>query len=401
MRLVDLADESVLGISIKTSRLILTMMGTVVGIAALVATLGLGQTASGQITQRFDEAAATRIVVKPNNPQGMEGQEGAFVMPWNAADRVLELNGVAAAGTYSTVTTGKDKVSGVVLNDPAGANLLEIPVIAGSSGLLEAESGVVTDGRFFDSGHDERADRVVVLGSRAALKLAINRVSSRPSIFIGETPFAVIGIFDDVVRRDDLLDAVIIPNGTAANLYALSGPQELDIRTVVGAAQQVGKQAAVAVSPNRPESVRVNVPPAPGRLGNNVLGDVNALFLAFGAVALVVGGLGIANVTLLSVMERTGEIGLRRALGARKRHIAGQFLLESMITGLLGGLIGAALGVAAVVAVSATRDWTPILDLQIALLAPVLGSLIGLLAGAYPAIKAATIEPITALRRAS
>ncbi len=128
-------------------------------------------------------------------------------------------------------------------------------------------------------------------------------------------------------------------------------------------------------------------------------GDVNSLFLAFGAVALIVGGLGIANVTLLSVIERTGEIGLRRALGARRRHIAAQFLLESAVTGLLGGLIGAALGVVAVVAVSVSKQWTPILDLQVALLAPAVGALIGLLAGAYPALRAATTEPITALRR--
>ncbi len=400
MRLIDLIDESVLGISVKPSRLILTIMGTVVGIAALVATLGLGQTAAGQITQRFDAAAATRIVVQPNNPAGAQEQGVGVSLPWDAADRVLRINGVAAAGTYSKVDTGPDKVSGVSLNDPSGANLLDIPVIAASPGLMDAESGIVTDGRFFDAGHNERGDRVVVLGARAAVKLAINRVDSRPSIFIGETAFAVIGIFDDVVRRDDLLDSVVIPNHTAELIFGLQAPQELDIRTAVGAAQQVGIQAPTAVSPNRPESIKANVPPAPGKLGGNVIGDVNALFLAFGAVALVVGGLGIANVTLLSVMERTGEIGLRRALGARRRHIAGQFLLESMITGLVGGLIGATLGVAAVVGVSATRDWTPILDLQIALLAPILGSVIGLLAGAYPAIKAATIEPITALRRA-
>jgi hypothetical protein len=110
-------------------------------------------------------------------------------------------------------------------------------------------------------------------------------------------------------------------------------------------------------------------------VGSAVQGDVNALFLAFGAVALIVGGLGIANVTLLSVKERTGEIGLRRAVGARRRHIAAQFLIESAVTGLLGGLIGAALGIVAVVGVCVAKDWTPILDVRVALFAPLIGGL--------------------------
>lgn len=400
LRAIDLVDEAILGISARPARLVLTMIGTVVGIAALVATLGLGQTAAGQIAQRFDAVAATRVVLTPDNPQFAPDQADRVALPWDAADRVQRLNGVAAAATYSPVELGERRVSGVNLLDPSGANLLDIPVVATSSGLLGADGGTLIGGRFFDGGHDQRADRVVVLGARAAIRLNINRVDARPSIFIGDTAFAVIGLIDGVERRDDLLDAAIVPNGTAAEVFALEAPAELDIRTVVGAAQQVGAQAPIAVSPNRPETIRAQVPPRPGQVGTAVRGDVNALFLAFGAVALVVGGLGIANVTLLSVIERTGEIGLRRALGARRRHIAAQFLLESAVTGLLGGLIGAAIGVVAVVAVSAGRQWTPILDLQVALLAPLVGAVIGLLAGTYPAIRAATTEPIVALRRA-
>ena len=401
LRVLDLIDESLLGISAKPARLALTMIGTVVGIAALVATVGLGQTAAGQIAERFDAVAATRIVVSvKGSAQSRPEDFTAPTLPWDAADRVLRLSGVAAAATYTKVELDTEKVSGIDLLDPSGPALLDVPVIAGTTGLLETEGGRMLDGRMFDAGHDARSDAVVVLGIKAAARLNINRVDARPSIFIGDNAFAVIGIIDEVNRRGDLLESAIIPNGTAARYFDLAAPDQLDIRTEIGAAQQVGAQAPIAVAPNSPATINTQVPPKPGRLGSAVQGDVNALFLAFGAVALIVGGLGIANVTLLSVMERTGEIGLRRAVGARRRHIAAQFLIESAVTGLLGGLIGAALGIVAVVGVCVAKDWTPILDVRVALFAPLIGGLIGLLAGGYPAIKAGTIEPITALRRA-
>ncbi len=131
-----------------------------------------------------------------------------------------------------------------------------------------------------------------------------------------------------------------------------------------------------------------------------VAADVNALFLVLGGVALLVGALGIANVTLLSVLERVAEIGLRRALGATRRDVAAQFLVESSAVGLLGGLVGTAAGVVLPVAVSAARDWTPVLDLRLAAGAPLLGAVIGLAAGTYPAWRASAVHPIDALRSA-
>ncbi|WP_238334708.1 ABC transporter permease [Kribbella amoyensis] len=391
----DLLDEALAGVAARPTRLILTTLGTVLGIAALVGTVGLGQTAAGQITQRFDLAAATRVVVAPDD-NGQEG-EAATQLPWDAPDRISRLNGVDAAGTVSALEVGDDLVHSVAgLEGQKNGHAL--PILAGSAGLFDAIRSKLRTGRTFDAGHDARGDRVVVLGKHAAEKLGINRVDAQPAVFIGDQAYTVIGILDAVSGRAELLDGVIMPNGTAQEAYGLESPDAVEIRTQVGAAQLIAGQAPVAIDPNNPGSLQVDAPPVQGAVRKGVESDLNALFLLLGAVALLVGGLGIANVTLLSVLERVSEIGLRRALGAARRHVAGQFLVESVIVGFLGGLLGTAVGVLLTVAVSWIRDWTPILDTRLSLGSPLLGALIGLIAGTYPAWKASAIQPITALR---
>jgi putative ABC transport system permease protein len=172
----------------------------------------------------------------------------------------------------------------------------------------------------------------------------------------------------------------------------------VQIETEIGAVELVVRQAPRALSPSNPQLLRVAAPPDPETLRAGVENDLNALFLLLGGVSLLVGALGIANVTLVSVLERVGEIGLRRALGAARRHIAAQFLVESTVMGLLGGVVGASLGTLVVVAVSASRTWTPVLDPWMPLAAPLAGALIGLLSGTYPSLRAAAMEPVEALR---
>jgi len=396
--LQDLLVEASFGIGAKPSRLIMTTLGTVLGIASLVVTVGFAQTAAGQIANQFDAVAATQVVVAPATAQGNGGERAVGVLPWDAPERVERLAGVERAGLVAEVDVRELAVTSVPVNDPSAPAVLSPAVVATTAELLDAVRGDVVTGRYFDAGHDLRGDRVVVLGMRAAEELGINRVDSQPSIFIGETSYTVIGIIKGVERRSDLLDSVILPMGTARADFGVSAPAELQVQIAVGAGSVVERQAPIALSPNAPENFDVTAPSTKSSLRDNIQADINVVFLILGGIALLAGGLGIANVTMLSVMERVGEIGLRRALGATRRDIARQFMIESVVIGLLGGLIGSALGVFAVVIVSLLQGWTPILDPWLAVGSALLGAVVGLAAGALPARRASNIEPITALR---
>ncbi len=398
-RFGDLLAESTADIGTRPARLVMTLLGTVLGIGALVATLGFAQTAAGQIARQFDAVAATQVVVEPASARTATGKTVATSMlPWDAADRVARLVGVESAALVGEVDLGDETITAVPVNDPSAPATASPPLFGATADLLTVTGARLVTGRMFDEGHDVRGDRVAVLGARAAERLGINRVDSQPSIFIAGLAYAVIGIFDDSERRADLLDAVVVPMSTARADVALGAAEQLVIRIVPGAGPQVGEQAAVVLAPDVPDAFEISAPTTRSDLSENVQADVNVVFLILGGIVLLAGGLGIANVTMLTVMERTPEIGLRRALGATGRQIAGQFMVESVVIGLLGGLIGASVGVIAVVAVSLVQQWTPIVDPWVAVGGALLGAVVGLVAGGIPARRAARIEPVTALR---
>ena len=397
LRVRDLLSEALAGLFTRPGRSLLTALGAVLGIASLVATLGIAETAGAQIVTAFDELAATSVVV--TNERGFFGSsETQVVLPWDSEERVSRLNGVVAAGTMADVQLGGRLTSAVPVNDPLGLTEFQMPMIAASPGLYAAARGELSTGRWFDRGHSERADRVVVLGTGAAQRLNVTRVDQQPVVFVGDDSFVVLGVLEEVQRQPELLNALIIPEGAARDLYDLQSPTTIQIDTEVGAASLISEQAPIALSPDDPGAVQVQAPLEPDEVRAGVEEDVNALFLMLGGVSLLVGAIGIANVTLVSVLERVGEIGLRRALGAGRRHIAYQFLLESTGVGLFGGVIGASTGVMVVVVVSALRTWTPVMDARIALAAPVLGAVVGLVAGLYPALRASRMAPVDALR---
>jgi putative ABC transport system permease protein len=171
------------------------------------------------------------------------------------------------------------------------------------------------------------------------------------------------------------------------------------ISTDLGAARQIASEAALALDPAHPDHFKVVPPPDPKTLRGSVTSDLNQLFMLLAGICLVIGAVGIANTTLVAVLERTGEIGLRRALGARGRHITVQFLAESGALGALGGLVGTSLGTVTVVVMAVHREWTPVIHPATVVTAPLVGLATGVLAGLYPAWRASRIQPAEALRR--
>jgi putative ABC transport system permease protein len=394
----DLVTEALAGIGTRPARTVLTILGTVLGIGTLVTTLGVSATAGNQIAGRFDAVTATEVTVDvPPQPT----PDSPPTVPWTAIDNVARLNGVAAVAAYSRTVTGQEPaVRANTLRDPERVLDRALPVVGATATLPVAARTEVTAGRFFDDGHIRRRERVAVLGEQAAQLLGVTRIDNQPAVFIDGVSFTVIGILGAGHRADqqDLTGSVVVPWTAAADRLHLTSATTVIITTALGAAPLIAGQAPVALSPDDPAAVQVEAPPDPAKLRTGVAEDVSSLLLVLGLVSLVVGALGIANVTLVTVMERTAEIGLRRALGARRRHIASQFLLESTVVGLLGGIIGASIGIIAVVIISVTRHWTPVLDAALAAAAPLAGATVGLVAGLYPALRAARMQPVDALR---
>lgn len=397
LRLADLVREALAGTLQRPGRSALTMAGAMLGVGAFVVILGLTTTAAAQIGSQFSVFAATQVTV---TDAGGSGNQAALDFPPDADARIDALRGVVAAGVYWQVDTGQDQVG--LSPGTSSSQGLALSVYAATPGLLPATGAVLSAGLPINTFDESQAQPVALLGAAAAAQLGITSLRDAPVIYIGETACSVIGIVSAAPRLPALSLAVIIPASVAQAQYGApdpSSPAQMIIHTRLGAASLIASQAPVALRPDDPQLLSATAAPGLSHLQQGVSFTVNNLFLLLAAVSVAVGMLGIANMTLVAVIERTPEIGLRRALGARPFHIAAQILAESGAIGLAGALAGTALGIATVLAVALTKHWTAVLDPSAVFPAPGAGAAAGLLAGVYPALRAAFIEPASALRR--
>ena len=407
----DAAAEAVAGIVQRPGRAALTMLGTVLGVGAFVAVLGLTATGAGQISHQFTVLEDTTVTMEDNGPANNLARPNtnpAIGFPANADAIADHINGVAAAGVWWPVSLpqGTNFTGSLALSATASQT---VNLLAASPGAVEAMGLTMVAGSPLSTYENHTTQHVAMIDTNTAAALGISpaRLASHPAVFVDGIAYTVVGVYSSAQRVVTSESAMLIPENTA--LADFGNPQpgignqneaQMVVATRIGAAQAVARQIAAAELPADPSRLVVTSPPNPQNLQSEVSGALAGLFLILALISLLIGAVGIANTTLVAVLERTEEIGLRRAVGARPRHIAAQFLAESTALGTLGGLIGTCVGVGTVVIFAAAKNWTAVLNPAYTLPAPLIGSVVGLLAGAYPALRAARTSPLAALRHA-
>jgi putative ABC transport system permease protein len=384
----DIARTASVGLRTRKMRAALSALGIMIGIAAMVGVLGLSESSKSDLLSQLDRLGTNLLTVQAGTGIGL----GAGELPEESAVMVARIGPVETTSVVSAVDASVYKTDLIPSGQSGGLSVQAVDI-----SLLDTLAGTVADGRW----HDEAsaAFPTVVLGSVAAERLGISAVTGSQQVWVGDQWFAVIGILDEFDLNADLDRAAIVGLVAADRFLDHDNvPTSVLVRTDPDQVDDVMGVLAATANPENPEEVEVERPTDALEAKEAADDAFTALFLGLGAVALIVGGVGIANVMVISVLERRSEIGLRRALGATQRHIALQFLGEALLLALIGGVGGVLLGGFVTWVYANIRGWDTLIP-AVAMIGGLLAALaIGAIAGLYPAIRAARMSPTEALR---
>ncbi len=377
------------GLRQRTLRAALSALGIAIGIGAMVAVVGVSASSQANLLAEIDSLGTNLLTVTP----GTTFLGSNEVLPNTAVPTIEHMAAVQRASAVYQVSSATVLRTPYVPSEETGG----IGVDATDPGLLRAVSGQLASGQFLNSTNESFP--TVVLGAQAANTLQIPSANGHVQLFLGRTWFTVVGIMKPVVLDPTLDSTVFVGLPVAERLFQTQpNPSEIYVRANVNHVTQVSSLLAPTADPQNSDGVQVSRPSDALEARAAAKGQFTTLLLGLGAVALLVGAIGIANIMVISVLERRGEIGLRRALGATRRHISSQFVAESALLAVLGGVAGLLLGAVATLVYSLARNQPWVVPAYVLIAAPALGLVIGVVAGLYPATKAARLSPTEALR---
>ncbi|GAA4537122.1 ABC transporter permease [Amycolatopsis samaneae] len=377
------------GMRTRPVRAVLSALGIAIGVAAMVAVLAVPASASKALQDRLAAMGTNLLTAGPGKTLfGKQAKLPDGVIPM--VRRIAPVTGAVETGRVEAKVRRNDHIP---KDDTSG-----LAVLAAHPDLLPVLGGTVRSGEFLTPANQRYP--VVVLGSEAAARLGVDHVDPArpPRVLIGDAWFTVAGVLGPMPLAPEVERAVLVGweaastllgfDGHAGTVYVRAQESEVDtVRSVLGA----------TLNPAAPNEVEVRRPSDALAAQQLTRSTYDALFLGLGGVALLVGGVGVANTMVISVLERRREIGLRRALGATKRQIRGQFLAESVLLSGLGGLVGVLIGVAVTAGYALSQGWPAVLPPVALAGGVVVSAVVGAVAGAYPAMRAARLPPTQAL----
>jgi len=388
LRPSDLARIASVGLRTRKLRASLSALGIAIGVAAIVAVLGLSSSSSAGLLAEIGKLGTNLLTVTPG--QSLTGQ--TVQLPTAAPGMIARIGPVTQVEDTGSVTGVNVYRSSLIPAIETNA----LGVQAASLGLLPAVRTSIAQGHYLNAA--TAREPVAVLGAAAAQRLGVDRVFSGERIWLGGQWFYVAGILRPALLAPGIDSSVLVGFPAAQRYLGFDGhPSTIYVRAQTDQVDAVHNVLAATANPQNPGGVDVSQPSAALVAQADAQSALNNLFLGLGAVALLVGAVGVANIMIISVLERRSEIGLRRALGATKGHIRIQFLAEAILLSLIGGAAGVGLGVLSTAVYASTKGWTVVVPTVA--WAGGLGSalLIGAVAGLLPALRAARMSPTEAL----
>jgi putative ABC transport system permease protein len=384
----DLLRLSSIGLRTRKLRAALSALGIAIGVAAIVAVLGLSASSQAGLLAEIDRLGTNMLTV--SSGQTLFGQPAELLEQAPAMiGRIAGVTAVQDTADLANVTVYRSPLTPVI-----DTNALTVQ--ATSLGLLQATGDTLAQGHFLNGA--TAREPVAVLGALAAQRLGIDRVFAGERIWLGHQWFYVAGILSPAVLAPDLDTSVLVGYPAAESYLGADGhPSTIYVRAQTSQVDAVQALLAAAANPQSPNEVDVSQPSQALVARADAQSALNGLFLGLGAVALLVGAIGVANIMVISVLERRSEIGLRRALGATKGHIRLQFLAEAVLLAMVGGAAGVVTGALVTAIYASAKDWAVVIP-AVAWGGGIGAALaIGAIAGLLPALRAARMSPTQAL----